>query len=340
MRAFLVAAALCAATAVHADPVADFYRGKTVTLMIGGGPGGAYDIYARLFARHWPRHMPGNPVVVPKNLSTAGGLAVANMMANGVEKDGLTVAAHSNGISLDPLLGNPGARFDARKFGWIGSIGKLQNVCVTWRSSPVKTIEQARVSEVVLAGHAPTMNTVIFPRILNSLLGTKFRVVGGYEPGQGHAIAMENGEVDGVCGLAWATIKASHPEWIAERKINVLLQMAFDKLPDLPDVPNAPDLLTSPDDRRMLDLVLTRQEIGRGIAGPPGLPPERLAALRASFDATMKDPEFLADAAKAQMDIEPLSGEAIDRLLASAYATPGDIVKRAAAFVEAGEGAK
>ena len=324
---------LCAGPAL-ADPVADFYRGKQITMMIGGGAGGAYDLYARLFARHWTRHIPGSPQIIPKNLSTAGGLAVANMMANNADRDGLTLASHTNGVSLDPLLGNPGARYDARAFGWIGSIGKLQNVCMTWHKSAVKTIDQARSSETVLAGHTPSMNTVILPRMLNSVLGTKFRIVGGYEASQGHAIAMENEEVDGVCGLAWATIKAAHPQWITGHKLNVFLQMAFEKLPDLPDVPNVRDLVTNEDDRRMLDLILTRQEIGRGLATPPGVPSERLAALRAAFDATVKDPAFIADAAKAQMDIEPLSGAQIDEFLARAHATPPDIVKRAAAYLQ------
>ncbi|MDP1603427.1 MAG: hypothetical protein Q8M03_09205 [Legionella sp.] len=330
MKSLLIISILMlAAVPAHADTVEEFYKNRSVTLIIGGGSGGAYDVYARLFARHWGRHIPGRPVVVAKNLPTAGGLVAANNLYAIVDRDGLTVAAHPNGISLDPLLRNPGARFDAQKFGWIGSLGRLHNVCVTWHTNNIKLVEDAKFKEVVLAGHTPSMNTVIFPRILNSMIGTKFKVIGGYEPGQGHSIALEQGEVDGVCGLAWATIKASRPHWISENKLNVILQMGFSKHADLPNVPNVRDLLANENDQRMLDLILTRQEIGRPISAPPDIPKERLQALRQAFTATIDDSTFIVEAQKSKLEIEAISGAEIDEMLKAAYSTPRSIVDRA-----------
>ena len=335
---FLAALLMLTASPACADEVQDFYKNKTLTMLIGGGAGGAYDVYARMFIRHWGKHVPGSPIVVAKNLPTAGGLVAANTLYSTAERDGLTVAAHSNGISLDPLLGNPGARFDAQKFGWIGSLGRLHNVCVTWHTNKAKQFEDARLKEIVLAGHTPSMNTVIFPRILNSIIGTKFKVIGGYEPGQGHSIALEQEEVDGICGLAWATIKASRPHWISGKKLNILLQMGFKKHPDLEDVPNVRDLLKDDADKKMLDLILTRQEIGRPISTPPDVPKERLEALRQAFSATIDDPVFIAETQKAKLEIEAMSGAEIDRLLSAAYSTPKPIVDRASRFLT-GEGA-
>lgn len=320
--------------AVHADPVADFYKGKQITLLVGSGAGGGYDAYARVFVRHASKHMAGGATFVVKNMPAAGGMAAANTLYNNTDKDGLTIALHTNGIAMDPLFNNPGAKFDGTKFAWLGSMGKLQNICGTWYTSKVKTIEDARHTEVTVAGAGATSNTVIVPKILNALLGTKFKVIAGYEPGQGDTIAIENGEVEGSCGLAWSTIKASRFQWIRDHKLNVLVQMDFDKLPELPDVPSALELVKDPGDRQVLELILTRQEMGRPFAAPPGTPPERVAALRKAFEDTMTDPEFLADAKRAQLEIEPLTGPQIEALLTKAYAAPKAIVQKAADLVE------
>ena len=334
------ATVLVGASPAFAQSAEDFFKGKQITLLVGSGAGGGYDAYARTFARYYNRHIPGNPAIVVKNLPAAGGMAAANTLYANSDKDGLTIAAHTNGIAMDPLFGNAAAKFDGRNFNWLGSIGKLQNVCAVWHLNPVKTIAQARVTEVTVAGAGATSNTVIVPKIINALLGTKFKVIAGYEPGQGDAIAMEAGEVDGVCGLAWSTIKASRYTWIKDKKITVLVQMALEKLPDLPDVPSALDLVTNEDDRKVLQLILIRQEMGRPFAAPPGTPADRVAVLRRAFDATMKDADFIAEAARAQMEVEPLTGAQIDALLASAYGAPKDIVQRAAGLIEPGSQAK
>ena len=235
---------------------------------------------------------------------------------------------------MDPLFGNPSARFDAQKFNWLGSIGKLHNVCATWHDSQVRTIEAARAQAVTVAAAGPTSNTVIVPNVLNALLGTRFKVVGGYEPGTGTSLAVERGEVQGICGLSWSTIRASRPDWIAQDKLNVLVQMAFSRLPELAAVPSAIDLVSDPEKRQVLELVLTRQEMGRPLAAPPGVPAERVTALRQAFDATLQDPEFRLEALRLALEIDPLTGVGIGQLLTTAYAAPRPIVDAAAILIE------
>lgn len=323
-----------AAAPLRADTAEDFYRGKQVVLLIASGSGGGYDTYARAFARHLTDHLAGHPLVVAKNLPAAGGLAAANTLYSVASKDGLTIAALTNGVAMDPLLGNPAARFDALKINWLGSIGKLHNVCATWFKIPTRTIEAARTRSVTVAAAGPTSNTVIVPNVLNALLGTRFKVVAGYEPGTGMSLAVERGEVEGICGLSWSTIRASRPDWIADRKLNVLVQMAFGKLPELPDVPSALELVSDPDSKRVLELVLMRQEMGRPVAAPPGVPADRVAVLRQAFDATVRDPAFLAEAQRLALEIDPLTAAEVEKLLAAVYAAPRAIVDRAAALVQ------
>jgi tripartite-type tricarboxylate transporter receptor subunit TctC len=311
-----------------------FFRGRQITFLIGAGAGGGYDAYYRTFARHVVRHIPGNPALVPKNMPAASGLAAANTLYASAERDGTTIAAFPNNIPMDPLFGNPGARYDAQKLNWLGSIGKLENICATWITSPITTIAQAREREVIVAGAGATSNSVIMPRVLNALVGTRFKVVPGYDPGSGMTLALESGETEGVCGLSWSTIKAARPHWIADHKLNVLVQLGLMKLVELPQVPSALDLVRDPVKKQVLELILIRQESGRPIAAPPGVPAERLAALRRAFDETMTDPEFLADAAKAQLEIEPLNAREMAMLLAGAYATPREIVRQAAQLIE------
>jgi tripartite-type tricarboxylate transporter receptor subunit TctC len=328
------AAAFLAAANAHAQTPEAFFRGRQITFLIGAGAGGGYDVYFRTFARHVVRHIPGNPTIVPKNMPAASGLAAANTLYTSADRDGATIAAFPNNIPMDPLFGNPGARYDAQKLNWLGSIGKLQNVCATWIASPIKTIGQAREREVIVAGAGATSNSVIMPRVLNTLMGTRFKVVAGYDPGSGMTLALESGETEGVCGLSWSTIKAARPHWISDHKLNVLVQLGVAKLKELPNVPAALDLVTDPVKKQVLQLILIRQEPGRPVAAPPGVPADRLDVLRRAFEETMKDPEFLAEAEKLQLEIEPLSAHDIDKLLADAYAAPRAIVREAAELIE------
>ena len=335
IAAAAIAISLGAASGGAQAPEA-FFKGRQITFLIGAGAGGGYDAYYRTFARHVVHHIPGEPTIVPKNMPAASGLAAANTLYTAAERDGATIGAFPNNIPMDPLFGNPGARYDPRKLNWLGSIGKLENVCATWITSPVKTIAQAREREVVVAAAAATSNSAIMPKVLNALLGTRFKPIMGYDPGSGMTLALESGETEGVCGLSWSTIKAARPHWIKDNKLNVIVQLGLAKLPELPDVPAALDLVTDPVKKQVLGLILVRQELGRPVAAPPGVPADRLEILRGAFDATMKDPQFLAEAAKLELEIEPLSAPEIDKLLADAFATPKPIVQEAAALIEPG----
>jgi tripartite-type tricarboxylate transporter receptor subunit TctC len=330
----LVAVAAISLGAADARAQDAFFKGRQITFLVGAGAGGGYDAYYRTFARHFVRHLPGEPTIVPKNMPAASGLAAANTLYASAERDGATIAAFPNNIPMDPLFVNPGARYEAQKLNWLGSIGKLENICATWITSEVKTIAQAREREVIVAAAAATSNSAIMPKVLNALLGTRFKPIIGYDPGSGMTLALESGETEGVCGLSWSTIKAARPHWIKDNKLNVIVQLALAKLPELPGVPSALDLVTDPVKKQVLGLILIRQELGRPVAAPPGVPADRLAALRGAFDATMRDPQFLAEAEKLQLEIEPLNAAEIDKLLADAYASPKTIVQQAAELIE------
>ena len=271
---------------------------------------------------------------MPKNIPAAGGLQGASTLYNNSDKDGLTVGALTSSSTLDDLFGNPGARYDALKLGWIGSIGKLQNVCATWHASPVRNMEQLRTREVLVGGSGATSDSAVMPRVLNALIATKMKVITGYDAGAATELAVERGEIEGVCGLGWSTLKAARPDWIRDHKINVILQMGMKKHPELPDVPMAQDFVSDPVKKQVLELILLRQEFGRPLAVPPGVPADRMAALRTAFLETLKDRDFLADADKALMEIDPLTGDEMAALLAQAHASPKEIVRQAAALVE------
>jgi len=318
----------------QAQTVEDFYRGRQITMLVAGAVGGGYDTYARVWARHAVKHIPGNPAIVAKNMPAAAGMAAANTLANSSERDGSVIAALTNTVAMEPLFGNAAARFDVARLNWLGSIGKLQNVCATWHQSPAKTIEAARAREIIVAAAGATSNTAVVPRVLNALIGTRFKVVAGYDPGSGLTLALERREVEGICGLSWSTIKASRPHWVRDRLLNVIVQMGFDKISDLPDVPRALDLVSDRAARQVLELILTRQEMGRPLVAPPDVPADRLVALRAAFQATLKDADFLAEAEKVQMEIDPLDAARVTTLLADAYAAPKEIIQRAATLVD------
>src|SRR5690348_10507496 len=322
--------------AVHAQSVEDFYKSHPITMLVGSGAGGGYDVYARAFARHWSDHIPGHPPIIAKNMPAAAGLQAASTLYNTAVRDGATIGAFTNGAAMDPLFGNPGAHYDPRRFAWLGSIGKLENVCATWHTSPVKTIAAAREREVVVAAAGATSNTAIVPKLLNALIGTRFKVIAGYDPGSGLTIAVESGEAEGICGLSWSTMKASRPRWVSDHLLNVIVQMGLTKLHDLPDVPSALDLVRDPESKQVMELILMRQEAGRPFAAPPGVPADRIAALRTAFQETLRDPAFVAEAQKTQLEIEPMTGEEIEAMLAKAYAAPKPIVQRAAALVQPG----
>ncbi|HYM18569.1 MAG TPA: tripartite tricarboxylate transporter substrate-binding protein [Micropepsaceae bacterium] len=330
----LLFAGLAAIAGERASAQTSFYQGKQITLLIASGAGGGYDTYARALARHMARHVPGNPNIVPKNVPGAGGLIAANTLYNSTAPDGLTIGALTNGAPMDPLFGEMAARFDAQKFGWLGSIGKLENICVTWKGSPITKIEQARTREVAVSASGATGNSAIMPKIVNQFLGTKFKVIGGYTEGSGVTLALERGEVDGVCGMSYSTLRTMRPDWFRDKKLNVILQIGLNKLKDLPDVPSAIDLVSDAQAKQVLELILIRQEMGRPFAVPPRVPTDRLNILRQAFEDTLKDPAFIAEAAKLQLEIDPLTGSEIETLLKKAYSAPKPIVAEAGALAK------
>ena len=326
----LLAAAVLLAPCAYAQNPSDFYKGKTVELYIGYSVGGGYDIYARLLAKHMGKHIPGNPNVVPKNMEGAGSLRLANWLYNVAPKDGTAFGIIGRGTGFDPLLGRGrGAQFDATKYNWIGSANDEVSVCVAWHSTGIRRFEELMTKELTVGGTGAAADTDQFPRIMNAMLGTKMKIVTGYPGGNDVGLAMERGEVNGRCGWSWSSVKATHQKWLDEKKINVLIQLALEKHPDLPDVPLITDLATTDEQRAIFKLIFARQVMGRPFLAPPGLPRERVAALRKGFLDTMKDKDFLADAEKAQLEITPVAGEDIQRLVSETHETPAEIAKKA-----------
>jgi tripartite-type tricarboxylate transporter receptor subunit TctC len=333
-RGLLAAAVLTVmSSSGRAQSAADFYKGKTVDLYIGYSVGGAYDLYARQLARHLGKHIPGNPTVLPKNMEGAGSLRLANWLYNVAPKDGSAMGIIGRGTGFDPLLGNKAAQFDAPKFTWIGSANNEVSICVAWHTSGVTKFEDLLTKELVVGGTSSSADTDQFPKIVNGVLGTKMKVVTGYPGGNEVGLAMERGEVQGRCGWSWSSVKSTHQKWIDEKRFNILVQLALDKHPDLPDVPLVIDLAKTDEQRQILKLIFARQVMGRPFLAPPGIPADRAAALRKAFSETMTDKEFLADTEKAQMEINPVAGEKLEQLVKEVYATPKEVAEKAASFI-------
>jgi tripartite-type tricarboxylate transporter receptor subunit TctC len=326
----IVLAQLAVATSTHAQGPAEFYQGRNLELDISSSVGGGYDVYARLLARHIGRFIPGNPTVVPKNMEGAGGLRLANFLYNKAPKDGTTFATIYRGTLFDPLLGGKGGQFDATKFTFIGSANNEVSVCVAWHATGVSSFEQLLTTELVVGASGPSADTYQFPKIANGVLGTRFKIITGYPGGNDIDIAMERREIQGRCGWSWTSLKATHPSWVREKKLNVLFQMGRAKHPDLPDVPLIMDLAKNDDERAILKLVFARQLMAWPYLAPPGIPRDRAEALRRAFVATMGDKDFLADAEKSQLEISPVSGAEMERLVRRVYDTPSAIAQRAA----------
>jgi tripartite-type tricarboxylate transporter receptor subunit TctC len=319
-------------TAQAQDPAA-FYKGRNVDLYIGYSVGGAYDLYARVIARHLGKHIPGNPTIVPKNLEGAGSLRLANWLYNVAPKDGTAIATIGRGTAFDPLLGSKGAQFQADKFTWIGSANNEVSICVAWNTSGITKFDDMLTKQLIVGGTSTSADTDQFPRITNGVLGTKMKIVTGYPGGNEVGLAMERGEVQGRCGWSWSSVKSTHQKWLDEKKFTVLVQLALDKHPDLPDVPLIIDLAKTDEQRKILRLIFARQVMGRPFVGPPNIPPDRAAALRDAFMATMKDKDFLADTDKAQMEVNPVSGDRVQALVKEIYSTPPEIAQKAASFL-------
>jgi tripartite-type tricarboxylate transporter receptor subunit TctC len=318
--------------ALAADAVETFYKGRTVQVLVGFAPGGGYDLYARTLARYMGRHIPGNPTMVPQNMPGAGGVKVMNYLYSVARKDGTVMATFARGLAIEPLLGHAqGIQFDATKFTWIGSVSNEVSVCAFWYTSGIATWDDMKTKPHKMGGSAAGADSDVFPTVLKNIFHLPLRLVTGYAGGGADInLGMERGEVDGRCGWSWSSMLSQSKRLLDGKKINIVLQLGLEKHEDLPNVPLVMDLPASPEDKAALKLIVSRQSIARPFAAPPGVPPERVAALRAAFDATMKDPDFLAEAKRLALEVRPVSGPQVQALIKDLYASPPEVVKLAA----------
>jgi tripartite-type tricarboxylate transporter receptor subunit TctC len=323
--------AVVGATPARADPVAEFYRGKTVSMLIGVGVGGEYDLQARLVARHIGKHIPGNPTVVPQNMTGAGGLKMTNWLAAVAPRDGTAVAMIQNSFPALQAAGLPGVQFDASKFYWLGTIAPVVETMAVWHTSGARTIEDARTREIVAGASAKGAITYTYPALMNELLGTRFKIVTGYTGGNQINLAMERQEVE-ARNNTWSSWKTTKRAWLDEKRIAVIAQ-AGPRAPDL-DAPSLEAMAKTPEDRQLTELVVSGTQLGRPFAITPGVPEERVAALRAAFDATMRDPEFRAEAAAMNFEVMPVPGVALQKIVDTVLATPKEIAARARHLLE------
>ncbi len=305
---------------------ADFYHGKQITILVGFTAGGTYDATARLWSRHLGKHLAGNPSVIVRNMPGSGSLVATMNLYNTAPKDGTTLAVVGGGTVLEPLLGNPAAKYDAQRFNWIGGRSRDNFLCAVWKTVPVKTIDDVKRRETVVGATGPGSRTLTYPKALNELIGTKFKIVTGYPGGNEITLAVERGEVEGYCGWALGSITNRAPQWLTDGTIKVLAQFTLGK-PDLPNVPVASELAPTPAGRQVIELLAADSVLAWPLVAPPDLPAERVAELRAGFAAMMKDPELIAEAARQRLEVEPVDGREMQDLVARVYRAPPEVIE-------------
>jgi tripartite-type tricarboxylate transporter receptor subunit TctC len=322
---------LAGAAGAAADQVADFYAGKTVRIQVGFGPGGGYDIYARTLARHIGRHIPGNPSIVVQNMPGAGSLKVVNYLYGVAPKDGTVFGTFARGIVIEPLLGHTeGIQFEATKFNWIGSVSNEVSVCAFTAASGIRTWSDMQTKKYVIGSSGGGADSDVFPAVLRNMFRLPLKLVAGYQGGGADLVlAMERKEIDGRCGWSWTSLLSQHKHLYDSRQISIVLQLALEPHEDLPDVPLVMGLATGAREKAALKLIFSRQSIARPFTAPPGVPEDRVRALQAAFDKTVKDPEFLAEAKKLELEVRPVSGPDVRSLLQELYASSPDVVKLA-----------
>ena len=325
-------ASLLAASAMmvpaHAVAPADFYKGRTIFVIVGFTPGGGYDLYARLLAQHLGKHIPGNPAVVTQNMPGAGSLKAVNYLYSVAPKDGTVIGTFGREQIVAPLFGQ--ANFDAAKLSWLGSVTKEASVCISWYKSPIKSWNDVMTKQFTVGGSAAGADPDNFSKLYKNVFGAKIRLASGFPGTSDITLAMQRGEVEGLCGFSWSTVKSHYGSWLRDKKINVLIQAGTKRRPDLSDVPLAIEFAKTAEQRQILDFVLATQITARPFTAPPGIPAERKAILRAAFDETMTDPAFLAGAEKLQLEVDPVRGAEVDAVVASLYAMPKDVIAKAA----------
>ena len=316
LGAAVIAAFAVPIASLRAQPAEPFYKGRTISLYSGFTPGGSYDLYARMLARHLGRHLAGNPAIVVQTMPGAGGLTAANYLYVVAPRDGAAIGLLSQTLAVEEALGAPGVQYKSAAFNWIGRIAPTIEVTMTRSSANVRSIEAARTRQILLASSGPGSALDSYPRILAQAAGLNLKLVSGYKGSSEAALAMEKGEVDGT-GTTWNTLKANRQDWLRDGRIDILVQYTRTRSPELPDVPAAPELGRTPEDRELLDFYMSGGDIGRAFLAPPGLPGQRIAELRAAFDAAMVDPELSADIRRANAEFAPLSGRELEKLVAA-----------------------
>jgi tripartite-type tricarboxylate transporter receptor subunit TctC len=335
LTAALAGALVAGSGPATADAVADFYKGKQIRFIVRTQTGGDYDAYTRLLARHIGKHIPGNPGIIVVNMPGGGGITAANYMAEVAPKDGTVIGIVSQGLATDQALGqSKGLKADLKQFGWIANVVYSNQLLVVWHASPTKTLEDAKKRETTIGTTGAGSVSVQIPAFMNNVYGTKFKIVFGYPGGQVIDLAMERGEVEGRGANPYSGWMASKPTWIPEKKIIPLVQLGMEKEPALPDVPLIMDLKVRPEDKPLLEFMARAADVGRPLATTPGVPADRLAALRKAFIATVKDPEFIADAKKQNSMIRPMSAERMESVIHGILDSPDDVKTRMRAALQ------
>lgn len=334
-RVLLCLIALSAARLAFADPSsseADFFKGKTITIVTSTGVGGTYDLVARLLARYMPRYMPGNPTMVVQNMPGGGNVLATNYMYSIAPKDGTAIATIHTAMPLHQVLDGSGVRFDARKFNWLGSTGPENQVIIVWHTAGVTTVQQAKEKAVALGGTGVGSGIFMIPMAMNNVLGTKFKMVIGYKSSEEVNLAMQRDEVQ-ARAISMGSIEAEHADWISQNKVAFIAQAGAKRENDLPDTPLLTELATTDEQKRVLQLISSPPGLGHPFVAPPGVPADRLAILRRAFDATLKDADFVAESRKAQIGIDPMSGEEVAAIVQQTIDQPSDIIAKTKAVV-------
>ena len=319
-------------TVLRAQGLDAYYKDKQIRMVIAGGAGGGYDLYGRLLSQYMSRYIPGRPTIVNQNMPGGAGLTATNWGAKIAPKDGTVIVATYHVLLLEPLFGNAAAEYSPPDLQWIGSMAKQQNVCITWHASRIKTIDDAKRNEVTVSATGTSGHTHIIPTMLNAILGTRFKVIAGYQTSESR-LAVERGEVEGMCGMSWSTLKAASPDWVSGNRMNLLMQTGNSPHVDLPKVPLLLDFVKDTNDRKVLSLIAAPDDMGRPFFMPPGTDPRLVAMISEAFDKTMADPEFQAEAARRLLELDPLNGAQLQTMIREAYQTPRPLIERAKEFM-------
>jgi tripartite-type tricarboxylate transporter receptor subunit TctC len=327
LAAAIASLALLACATARAETIEQFYKGRQLSLIVFSGPGSTYDFYARLLARHLGDHIPGKPSIIVQNLLGAGGLKTVDYLVKIAPRDGSVIGTIGRGLPFEPMLGKNEVRFDPLALTWLGSMNREVTLAMSWHTSKVKTFEDLKTTELLVPGTGAGADSEIIPLAINNLAGTKFKIIQGYRDTSEGALAMERGELDGLAYWSWSAIMAAHPDWVRDKKVNLLFHTGTEPIADAPQVPSIRNLVRDPIDRKAIELLLAREVLGRPFVAPPMLPPDRTAALRTAFEETLRDPEFRQDAERARLDTDLVTAKEADAILRNAAAAPPDVIE-------------